>query len=134
MKEIIDFLNANPVGCLATVDDFGYPHVRPWSFMLENDGKLWFCTGNTKDVFEQLLVHPMMEFCSSSEEHMTLRIRGEIIFGIDMNIKRAILEKNEMVKSVYKVPENLEFEIFYLKHGKATIADLNGQLVKNVEF
>ncbi|MBS4026182.1 MAG: pyridoxamine 5'-phosphate oxidase family protein [Clostridia bacterium] len=48
MQEIIDFLEANPIGCLASVDDEGRPHVRPWQFMFAQDGKLWFWTDNTK--------------------------------------------------------------------------------------
>lgn len=134
MKEIIDFLYNNPVGCLATVDDNGNPQVRPWSFMLEEDGKLWFCTGNTKGVFYQLQCNPAIQFCSTSKDLQTIRLRGEVIFGIDMNIKRKIFEKNELVKSIYKVPENQEFEVFYLKHGKATITDINGQIIKHLEF
>ena len=131
MQEIVDFLSANPIGCLATIDDDGCPHVRPWQFMFEQEGKLWFCTDNTKDVFIQLQCHPAIEFCSTSKEMITVRVSGEVIFGIDLNIKRKMLEKNDQLKSIYRTPANPEFEIFYLKHGTAAIFDCYGQLLKD---
>lgn len=131
MQEVIDFLYANPTGCLATVDDDGRPHVRPWQFMFEQKGKLWFCTDNTKEVFVQLQSHPAVEFCTTSKELVTLRVSGDVIFGIDMNIKRRMLEENELLKSIYKTPENPEFEIFYLKHGLSTMVDRNGRMLKD---
>lgn len=134
MKDIIDFLYANPMGCLATVDDDGQPHVRPWGFMFEQDGKLWFCTSNTKDVFTQLQCNPMIEFCSTSKDFVTVRVRGEVIFGIDLNIKRKMLEQNDWVKAIYQAPDNSEFEIFYLKYGQATMFGFSGELLKNLAF
>lgn len=131
MKEILDFLYAHPIGCLATVDDDGKPHVRPWGFMFEQDGKLWFCTANTKDVFYQLQCNPAIEFCSTSKDFVTVRISGDVIFGIDLNIKRKMLEKNDSVRSIYKTPDNPEFEIFYLKHGQAAMFDFRGQPLKD---
>ncbi|GAB6171235.1 pyridoxamine 5'-phosphate oxidase family protein [Paradesulfitobacterium aromaticivorans] len=132
MKEVIDFLYANPIGCLSTVDEDGRPHVRPWEFMFEQDGKLWFCTANTKDVFGQLQCNPAIEFCSTSKENVSVRVSGEVIFGIDLNIKRKMLERNSQLNSIYKVPENPEFEIFYLKHGQATMFNFRGQLIKDM--
>jgi len=67
MKELINFMDSNPRGYLATVDDEGKPHLRPWSFRFEQGGKLWFCTANTKDIFCQLQCNPAIEFCSTSE-------------------------------------------------------------------
>ena len=131
MKEIIDFLDANPIGCLATVDDDGRPHVRPWGFVFEQEGKLWFCTANTKNVFCQLQCHPAVEFCSTSQDLITVRVSGEVIFGIDLNIKRKMLEKYDLLKSIYQVPENPEFEIFYIKHGQAEMFDHRSQALKD---
>ncbi len=131
MKEIIDFLYANPMGCLASIDEDGRPRVRPWGFMFEQDGKLWFCTANTKDVFCQIQCNPAIEFCTTSKDFVTVRISGDVIFGIDVNIKRKMLEMNDLVKSIYKTVDNPEFEIFYLKHGQATMFDIMGEPSKN---
>ena len=132
MKEVIDFLSANQMGSLATVED-GKPRVRPWGFMLAQDGKLWFCTSNNKDVFHQLQKNPAIEFTSSTAEFVTIRVRGEVIFSNDMGMKK-IVESHPMVKSVYQTAENPLFEIFFLEHGKAVISDFSGQPPRIFEF
>lgn len=132
MKDIIDFLYANPIGCLATVDDNGQPHVRPWMFMFEQDGKLWFHTSNIKDVFCQLQCHPSVEFCSTAKDLTTVRVKGDVIFGIDMNIKKKMLNMDEQLKAIFQTPENPELEIFYIKHGQVTIHDCTGQTLKTM--
>jgi uncharacterized pyridoxamine 5'-phosphate oxidase family protein len=57
MKEVVDFLNANRVGCLGSVED-GRPRVRPFQFQFEADGKLCFCTASDKPVSAQLKANP----------------------------------------------------------------------------
>ncbi len=135
MKEIIDFLYANPAGCLATVDEQGKPHIRPMGFMLEQGGKLWFCTSNTKDVFYQLQCNPAVEFCATSKDFVTVRLSGDVIFSVDLEIKRKMLETNLLVKSTFKTADNPEFEIFYIKNGHASMYELAGETLKtNIVF
>jgi uncharacterized pyridoxamine 5'-phosphate oxidase family protein len=133
MKKVIEFLKANPMGCLATVEN-RKPRVRPWGFMLEQEGKLWFCTANTKDVFRQLQENPTVEFCSTSKEMVTVRLSGEVIFSQDLEIKKKILEHCDLVKSIYKTPDNPVLEIFYIEHGKAVISDFSGQPPRIINF
>ncbi|WP_368488653.1 pyridoxamine 5'-phosphate oxidase family protein [Clostridium sp. BJN0013] len=47
MEEVIKIFKENGYGFLATVED-GKPRVRPFGFMFYEDGKLYFCTSNTK--------------------------------------------------------------------------------------
>ena len=54
MNEVVEFLNANPVQYLATVGRDGKAKCRPFMFAGELDGKLWFCTNNTKDVYKDM--------------------------------------------------------------------------------
>ena len=49
MNKVIEFLKENPVQYLATVGRNGKAKCRPFMFSGEMDGKLWFCTNNTKD-------------------------------------------------------------------------------------
>lgn len=44
-----------------------------------------------------------------------------------MEIKKAIIEGNEIVKSQYQTADNPTFEIFYLEEAKAVIADFSGE-------
>jgi uncharacterized pyridoxamine 5'-phosphate oxidase family protein len=43
-----------------------------------------------------------------------------------MEVKKAIIEKNALVRSLYQTAENPVFEIFYLDEAKAVIADFSG--------
>ena len=56
MNKVVEFLNANPVQYLATVGRDGKAKCRPFMFAGELDGKLWFCTNNTKDVYKEMCI------------------------------------------------------------------------------
>ncbi len=58
MQKVVDFLQKNPVQYLATVGRDGKAKCRPFMFCFEQDGKLWFCTNNTKDVYKDILENP----------------------------------------------------------------------------
>ena len=133
MQEVVKFLNENSTGFLATVDK-GKPRVRPFGFMLEDDGRFFFCTANTKNVYQQLKENPFVEFSSATPECVWLRLSGEVKFSNDLTIKGKIIEKNALVKSIYQTADNPIFEIFYLEHGTAIMADFSGQPPRVVEF
>lgn len=133
MQEVAKLLKDNSNGFLATIDS-GKPRVRPFQFMMEENGKLYFCTNNTKEVFKQLRANPFMEFCSSTPDFAWLRVSGEVKFSSDLPIKARILEANALVKSIYGKADNPIFEIFYIEHGSAVIADFSGQPPKRITF
>ncbi len=54
MNKVVEFLNANPVQYLATVGRDGKAKCRPFMFLFEQEGKLWFCTNSTKDVYKDM--------------------------------------------------------------------------------
>lgn len=133
MKEVVDFFAKNQNGCLATVEN-GKPRVRPFQIQFESDGKLYFCTANTKDVYRQMVADPHIEFTATSPEYLTMRVSGAVSFSKDMEIKKRILDANALVRSLYQVPENPTFEIFYLEHGSVKISDFSGQPPRYVTF
>ena len=51
MNDLKKFLEENPVQYLATVGIDGKPKVRPFMFMLEKEGKLYYCTSNQKPLY-----------------------------------------------------------------------------------
>jgi uncharacterized pyridoxamine 5'-phosphate oxidase family protein len=133
MKEVIDFYTKNPVGCLATVEN-GKPRVRPFQFLFADSGKLYFCTANTKDVYRQLKANPAVEFVSTSPEYVFMRVSGEAKFSKDMAQKKRILDTFDMIRGIYKTPENPAFELFFVEHGSVKIADLSGKPARFVKF
>ena len=133
MKEVIKFMQENSAGFLATVAA-GKPKVRPFQFMLEEGGKLFFCTANTKDVFKQLKANPYVEFSSMTPSFAWIRLSGEVKFSDDKAVKEQILATNGLVKSIYQSADNPVFEIFYLDHGAAVLADFSGQPARTITF
>lgn len=133
MKEVIKFLQENSAGFLATVSG-GKPKVRPFQFMLEEGGELFFCTANTKDVFKQLKANPYVEFSSMTPSFAWIRLSGEVKFSDDKAVKEQILATNGLVKSIYQSADNPVFEIFYLDHGAAVLADFSGQPARTITF
>lgn len=133
MKEVVNFLKENSTGYFATVED-GKPKVRPFQFMLEESGKLFFCTSNEKEVYQQLMVNPYFEFSSSSPQFAWLRLSGKARFSNDLRIKEKILEISPLVKSIYKTANNPIFEIFSVEEATAVLEDFSGQPPKIVKF
>jgi len=133
MKEVIDFYTKNPVGSLATVEN-GKPRVRPFQFLFADSGKLYFCTASTKDVYRQLKANPAVEFVSTSPEYMFMRVSGEVQFSNDMALKKRVLNTFDMIRGIYKTPDNPVFEIFFIGHGSVKIADLSGKPARFVKF
>ena len=125
MKKVVAFLQANPVQYLATVGRDGKAKCRPFMFSFEKDGKLWFNTGNQKDVYKDMQENPYIEICVSSPDFAWLRVNGKAVFVNDLEIKAAALE-NPIVKANYQTPENPAFEVFYLEDPHGIIADFSG--------
>lgn len=127
MNDVVKFLKENPVHYLATTDQDGSPKVRPFQFMLQKEGKLFFCTSNQKEVYKEIKNNPNVELCASSPSYAWIRLSGKVVFTNDLNIKAEVIEHSPLVKSIYKTPDNPEFEIFYLENAKAVIADFSGE-------
>jgi uncharacterized pyridoxamine 5'-phosphate oxidase family protein len=134
MKEVVDYLKSTPVHYLATVGTDGKPKVRPFQFMLEEEGKLYFCTSNRKDVFKELQSQPWIELCASGKNHSWMRLKGKAVFSKDIGLRAKVLEANPLVKSLYKSAENPAFEIFYVADAIATMYDFSGNAPKVVEL
>lgn len=60
LNTVLEYLTSVPAWYLATSVD-GQPHVRPFSFAQIQDGKLWFVTARTKDVWQELLQNQRFE-------------------------------------------------------------------------
>lgn len=133
MKEILDFLKANSVQYLATVGTDGKAKCRPFMFMFEKEGKLWFCTNNQKDVYSEMTKNPNIEVTTSSPEFAWLRISGTATFENNMEVKKACMEV-PMVQGIYQTAENPIFEVFYIKDGTAVLADFSGNPPKEFKL
>lgn len=133
MKEIVQFLKEHCAGFFATVEG-DQPRVRPFQFQFEEEGKLFFCTGSTKDVSKQLHRNPQCEFCAQSPEFQWVRIRGAATFCPCREIKERMLDRNEFLKTIYGSADNPIFEVFFIEHGEAIHQELGPKPPRRVSF
>lgn len=119
---------------LSTIGLDGKPKVRPFQFMLEKGGKLYFCTNNKKDVFEELEKFPYVQISVSNAKWKWIRLSAKTVFTKDLEIKKDILAANDFVRSAYKAADNPIFEVFYLEDVEAVIADFSGNPPKKYNF
>ena len=125
MNDVVKFLQENPVQYLATIGRDGKAKCRPFMFCFEKDGKLWFCTNHTKDVYKDMQENPNVEVCVSSPSYAWIRLNGKAVFENDMEAKELCMN-NPIVKGQYNTADNPIFEVFYLENAHAVIADFSG--------
>ena len=125
MNEVVTFLQENPVQYLATIGRDGKAKCRPFMFCFEQDGKLWFCTNNQKDVYKDIQQNPNIEVSVSSPAYAWIRLSGKAVFENNMAVKEGCMN-NPIVKGQYQTADNPIFEVFYLEDAKAVIADFSG--------
>lgn len=133
MSAVSEFLEKNPVQYLATVGRDGKAKVRPFMFMTERDGRLWFCTNNQKDVYKDMQENPNIEVCVSDPTYAWIRVHGRAVFVNDMSIKEVCVQ-NPIVKAQYGTADNPLLEVFYIADAHATIADFSGEPPKEYDL
>lgn len=124
MKKVVEFLQENPVQYLATVGRDGKAKCRPFMFLAEVGGKLWFCTNNQKDVYKDMLENPEIQISVSSPKYEWIRLSGKAVFENNMEVKKICIE-NPIVKGQYKTADNPIFEVFYIENPHGVIADFS---------
>lgn len=119
MNEILKFLTDNPTFYLATVDG-DKPKVRPFGFIMEFEGRLYFCTSNQKELYKQLQKNPAFEVSAASANGEWLRLSGQAAFDPNPKAKAKVFELAPSIAGLYQTPDNPIFEVFYLQDGEAT--------------
>lgn len=125
MKRVVEFLKENPVQYLATVGRDGKAKCRPFMFAGEKDGRLWFCTNNQKEVYQDMQNNPEIELSVSSPSYAWIRLHGTAVFENNMEVKEMCMA-NPIVKGQYGDASNPVFEVFYLNEAHGVIADFSG--------
>ena len=134
MKELIEYLQANPVQHLATLGLDGKAKCRPFMFATEYNGKLWFCTSNKKDVYQEIQAKPSLELSVSAPDFSWCRISGDVEFENNMEVKQLCIDLIPIVKQIYQTADNPTLEVFYISKGTAMIVDFTGNPPRNFEL
>ncbi|MDR0659865.1 MAG: pyridoxamine 5'-phosphate oxidase family protein [Prevotellaceae bacterium] len=119
MNEVFNFLKENQTFYIVTVED-GKPRVRPFGFIMEYDGKIYFRTNNTKNVYKQLKQNADFEITATSAKYEWIRLKGKTVFDSNLAAKTKTFEVAPFLADMYKTPDNPIFEVFYIQDGEAT--------------
>ena len=97
-KEIVDFINTNQSCYLATVEG-NQPHVRGMMAYRADDTGILFHTGQTKDLYQQILNNPRVEVCFYNEnKSMQIRVKGRAVIQNNDNLKKEIIDARPFMK------------------------------------
>ena len=110
MDTVFEFIKANPVFHIATVDG-DKARVRPFGFMMKRNNTLYFCTNKTKEVYKQLKQNPNIEISDMGSDGSTwLRVRGRIVFDETREAKAQAFEESPNLLKMY--PKGADDEVF----------------------
>jgi uncharacterized pyridoxamine 5'-phosphate oxidase family protein len=121
MNTALEFLKANPVFHLATVDG-KTARVRPFGFTMKRNNALYMCTNKTKDVFKQLVKNPDIEISAMGADQTWLRIRGKVAVDDSREAKAQAFKESAMLLQIYpKGADDETFVTFYFTEAQATL-------------
>lgn len=119
MNKIVEELKKAGVFYIATVDAKGQPHVRPFGAVAEFEGKVYFCTNNTKKCYAEMTANPKTEISGMEQDGTWLRITGKLVRDDRDEARAAMLEDNPDLKKMYHIGDGI-FEVLYLDDAACT--------------
>jgi uncharacterized pyridoxamine 5'-phosphate oxidase family protein len=131
---VVDFLVQSKVHYFATIGLDNKPKVRPFQFMFEEGGKLYFCTSNQKKVFKEIQNNSYVEISGCQENSSWIRLNGKVVFSEDLTLKQKVLDTSPLVKSIYETADNPSFELFFLEEAQAFIDDFSGNPTQVIDL
>ncbi len=99
LTEIFNFLKSHKNVALATVEE-GYPKIRVFQIMGQEENVLYFSTSASKAVYRQLLKNPFVELLVWNE-NISVRMVGTVNFNMDDHTKKKIHTDNSVLQRLY---------------------------------
>lgn len=126
METTAQFLKDCQTFYLATAEENGQPHVRPFGAVCVFEGKLYIVTNNQKKVFAQMLKNPKIEI-SGMANGKWIRLEAEAVHDPRLEAREAMLEDNkDSLSRMYSADDGL-MEVFSLKNATATICSFTDE-------
>jgi uncharacterized pyridoxamine 5'-phosphate oxidase family protein len=116
-QEVHDFMKSCGNYFLATADG-DQPRVRPLGTVAVYEGKLYFQTGNKKDVSKQMALNPKIEICAYDGKGKWLRIQAVAVNDDRREAKQFMLDAYPELKKMYSADDG-NTQVLYLKDVKA---------------
>jgi uncharacterized pyridoxamine 5'-phosphate oxidase family protein len=133
MKSILEFLEENPYGQLATIEGEQIKQ-RPFQFQLVNNRKLYFVTSKEKSVYQQILNNNEVSFCVLGKDMRWLRVNGSVVIEDSKLIKQQIFDKRKTIKDIYKSVENENLVLFYIYDYEISLHELKGSIIESSAY
>jgi uncharacterized pyridoxamine 5'-phosphate oxidase family protein len=122
MQEILKFLTENHTFYFSTIED-DKPKVRPFSFFMGFEDKLYFAVNDSKPAYEQLKKNPYFEVSVASEKNEWLILSGKAAFDLRAEVKAKAHEVDPHLDNLDK-PGSPVLIPFYAEDCKAIFYSL----------
>ena len=127
MDEILKFLKDAGTYYLATVDEVGDPQVRPFGTIAKFEDRLYFQTGNVKEVFKQIENHPRIAISATAKDGSSwIRLQADAIRDDRNEARAAVLDEYPHLKSMYAADDG-NCEVLYLENITAAICSFTAE-------
>lgn len=120
MNEIIDFIEQNKYGSLATCNG-GKSDIRPFELAFYCDRGMFFYTSSDKDVYEQLNVNPHISFCATDQKFNYVKISGSVTFSNSEDDKVKIVTNSQFAQKVFSNSNLNNMRVFFLPHASCIL-------------
>ena len=117
MNKVVEELKKVGVFYIATIDG-DQPRVRPFGSVLEYEGNAYICTGNFKEVYQQIKSNPHVELCGMYEEPFWLRVTTTLEEDNRIEVQEAMLNDPTGPKGLYQAGDG-RFVTYKLTNIKA---------------
>ena len=117
MNKVVEELKKVGVFYIATIDG-DQPRVRPFGSVLEYEGNAYICTGNFKEVYQQIKSNPHVELCGMYEGTFWLRVTATLEEDNRIEVQEAMLNDPTGPKGLYQAGDG-RFVTFKLTNIKA---------------
>ena len=131
MSKVYDFLKDAGTFYYATVED-NKPIMRPFGFLMEFEGKIYFGMGKHKNCFKQTLANPNVSLCACNAKRQWIRISGKAVLDDRPEAVANVFESTPSMKNLYNEKTGFVIGIFYLEDAEAQI--VCGQDVEVIKF
>jgi uncharacterized pyridoxamine 5'-phosphate oxidase family protein len=122
-SECIKFATENPVTYIATAEG-DQPRVRAFAMWFADRTGIYYHTGTTKNVCQQLKKNPLVELCFYSPAAQgagkMMRVTGKVEFLEDKALEEKLYRDRPWVKDLMKnAPKDARLAVFRVAHGEA---------------
>ncbi|SFD32211.1 pyridoxamine 5'-phosphate oxidase family protein [Clostridium uliginosum] len=126
MSKSFDFLKSCGVFFVTTING-EVPASRPFGAVMEYEGNLYISTGNTKDVYKQLVQNPNIQIVALKKETREwIRINGKAIETNDLKEKMTMLKECPILSKRFNSATCEYFALFKITNMESYLCTDNG--------